>query len=188
MESLSRYKRLIPGVEQRWNTVQFIKQQQQFLDYKIYYITWSRSLVYEGKRVLNNNNDIQPQRQPKTTTNHEKYLINIFYTTIQYVPVTSDTSQSNHQSITNLSLKEFMDLDYSEVQKRFPETVTQPRIKALCRFVKCWDEIGSEGGPCLEVLICLHSQVPKESRKHSFTCPDPYTYRDPFTTGKSIFL
>lgn len=71
--------------------------------------------------------------------------------------MTLETNRSNHQWITYLSLKEFINFCHSENRKQFSET--QLIMEITNPYVKCWDGIGSEGRQRLEVPVGLHSHI-----------------------------
>lgn len=63
----------------------------------------------------------------------------------QYIPVTTETNQSNDQSINNLTINKTTDVNYSEGKKRLSEIHKQPHVEVVSRSVKYWDGIGREG-------------------------------------------
>lgn len=84
-----------------------------------------RRLVYRGKGVVlkNNNTTINKQIIERNWLNISGIIRK------QLTLVTLGTSQCNHQSITNLSLKEFTELDYSEGRKWLLVKPTQLRVE-----------------------------------------------------------
>lgn len=62
---------------------------------------------------------------------------------------TSEKDQPNHQSIVNLSIKEFMRFGYLEFEKRFLKVHKQPRVEV----VRSLNGIGSERRSCVGVVV-----------------------------------
>lgn len=62
----------------------------------------------------------------------------------QYTPVTSETNHSNHQSTTDLSLRNTQTFVIQRVRNGSPEVHSQPFVKVVSRSVHCTERVGSE--------------------------------------------